>query len=155
LKQFLELLAQEGELNKIHLIAHSMGNRCLAAAVQKVTLPKTCELDQCVLAAPDIDAGVFKRDIVSALMKSVKRLTLYASSRDRALKMSKELHDYPRAGDAGPGIIVLEGMDSIDASRVDTDFLGHSYYGDSPNLIGDLRKIIRNRLPASKRSLRP
>jgi esterase/lipase superfamily enzyme len=148
LSSFLEALAQEGGLKAIHLIAHSMGSRCATQAVLKGLQLDKCRLDQFILAAPDIDAVEFK-GIAPGLVKKVGRLTMYASSNDKALRLSHAVHEYPRAGDAGAGIVVLDGLESIDASLIDTDFLGHSYYGSNPRLIQDLKLVIEERLPAS------
>jgi esterase/lipase superfamily enzyme len=157
LKHFLEILAKAG-LRTIHVIAHSMGNRSLTRALQGGLDLGDCILDQCVLAAPDIDAEVFKQEIAPAIALRVGRLTLYASARDRALRASQAIHRYPRAGDAGPQIIVLEdgSMESVDASMLETDYLGHSYYGDNVHLIADLRQILEERKSAAyRRWMRP
>jgi hypothetical protein len=47
---------------------------------------------------------------------------------------------------------VVEGLDTIDASDIRTDFVGHSYYGDSESVLGDLRNLILNRKRAEERS---
>jgi esterase/lipase superfamily enzyme len=158
LKEFLERLIRDGKLKVVHLIAHSMGNRCLAEALLRLegsTLGGQ-PFDQCVLAAPDIDADRFRNDIAPGLVGRVQRLTLYASSRDRALWWSKLAHRYPLAGDAGLGIVVVDGMESVDASRLKTDYFGHSYYGDSKPVIADLEQIVDYHLPAAKRrGMRP
>ena len=130
LKAFLETLARAGDLKAIHLIAHSMGTRCATAAVLTGLKLENCQLDQFILAAPDIDAEKFK-GFLPDLTTKIGRLTLYASSKDRALQGSHFAHNYPRAGDSGQGIIVMNKLESIDASNVKTDWLGHSYYGSS------------------------
>jgi esterase/lipase superfamily enzyme len=150
LRHFLEALSQGGDLKAIHLIVHSMGSRCATQAILKGVKLEKCKLDQFILAAPDMDATEFK-GLAPDLVKKVGRLTIYASSNDKALRASHTVHEYPRAGDAGAGIVVLDGMDSVDASLVDTDFLGHSYYGGSPRLIQDLKLVIEERRSASDR----
>jgi esterase/lipase superfamily enzyme len=104
-----------------------------------------------ILAAPDIDKRLFVS--ASDSMKAVaRRLTLYASSKDKALIASREVHGYPRAGEAGDSLVVIEGMETIDASAVDTSFLNHSYYGDTRSIITDLFELIRHGLPADERA---
>ncbi|HWB08045.1 MAG TPA: hypothetical protein VG826_02285 [Pirellulales bacterium] len=39
----------------------------------------------------------------------------------------------------------------VGASALHTDFLGHSYFGDNPELVDDLRQMIENDVPAAKR----
>jgi esterase/lipase superfamily enzyme len=100
--------------------------------------------NQVALIAPDIDAAIFKRDLVPALIPRVERITLYASSQDMALAASNKVHGgYPRAGESGDGLVIIEGIDTIDASNLNTDFLGHSYFAQSTPVIDDLFKLLR------------
>jgi hypothetical protein len=55
---------------------------------------------------------------------------------------SKSFAGYPRAGDTADGVTIAPGVDTIDASSVRTDFVGHSYYADSDSVLGDLRDLI-------------
>src|SRR5690606_27247555 len=68
--------------------------------------------------------------------------TLYASSRDRALLLSRYFHNYQRLGETEPQLIVANGMDTIDASLVDTSLLGHSYIGDVKSIVSDLHDLV-------------
>ena len=78
--------------------------------------------------------------------------TLYASSKDKALQASKKIHgEYPRAGDSGKDLVVVKGIDTIDASLIDTSLLGHSYFGDNRSVISDIYYLIKQNLPADKR----
>jgi esterase/lipase superfamily enzyme len=82
-------------------------------------------------------------------------VTLYASSKDMALKASKEVHGYPRAGDAADGILVMPGIDTIDASNVDDSMLAHSYFVESIPVISDIANMLRTRAtppPSAARS---
>lgn len=147
LKAFLEdFLATAGAQN-IYLIAHSMGNRGLTRALASIITENpnmTKNIKEIILAAPDIDAEVFKQDIAPVLIKGHKPITLYVSSNDLALDVSQKFSNYPRAGQAGNAIIILPGMDTIDASNVNSDFIGHSYFGDSSNILSDIFYIIHN-----------
>jgi esterase/lipase superfamily enzyme len=95
-----------------------------------------------ILSAPDIDAEVFLR-LAAHIKTAGQRVTLYASKHDRALQMSKYFNGYPRAGDATDEVIVVPGIDSIDASAVDTSLMGHSYYGGSRSVLDDIFYLIR------------
>ena len=159
LKEFLSMVAAESGAQKVHLIAHSMGNRAMADALQVIVnehqLGGSPMFDQIVLAAPDIDAAIFKRDIASRIQKTAERVTLYASSNDKALQVSRTIHGSPRAGDAESGIIPISGIDTIDASLVDTSLIGHSYYGDNRSIISDMYLLLNLKLPPDKRNLLP
>lgn len=49
-------------------------------------------------------------------------------------------------------MLVVPGVETVDASPVDTSVIGHSYYGDNPQLIRDLRAIVDEGLPAENRA---
>ena len=78
------------------------------------------------LTAPYIDADVFTRQIAPALTAFQRPVTLYASSADLALAASKKIHGSLRAGDAGDSLMVVMGIENIDATGMDTSFVGHS-----------------------------
>ena len=142
---FLTDIATRTKAESIYLIAHSMGNRALARAFATIAAERPelrGKFKEVILTAPDIDADVFKRDIAPHIAGVGHPVTLYASAADKALIASKKVHGYPRAGDAGDGLILLPGVETIDATQVDTDFLGHSYYGESTSVIADLFFLI-------------
>jgi esterase/lipase superfamily enzyme len=72
-------------------------------------------IKEIVLAAPDIDGDVFKRDIAPALAEIGKPITLYASEDDRALIASREVHGAGRAGDAGRWLVIAPGIETLHA----------------------------------------
>lgn len=155
LKSFLVDLALRLGSDQIYIVAHSMGNRATTRALAAV-MTEHPELRQkfreIILLAPDVDADVFKRDIAPGLLAGGRPVTLYASSNDKALQASKTMHGYPRLGDAGAGLTVLPGLETLDASDVETDFLGHSYYSYAKSVLGDIKEIIEGRGRAAQRS---
>jgi len=154
LRWLLEDLAKKIGATTIHLIAHSMGNRAMTGALRSMSVEKRSTLPphfkEIVMAAPDIDAGVFKQ-IADSIHSSADRITLYASSKDEALLASKEFHGAPRAGEGGKNIVVVPGVDTIDASAVATDLIKHSYFADSTSVVADIFNLIKNELPPTKR----
>ena len=159
LRSFLEDFFTRSDAENVYLIAHSMGNRALTRAVASLLTDKPAlqsRLKEVILTAPDIDADVFKRDIAPALAAAGRPVTLYASSKDLALVASKKVHGYARAGDSGQGIIVAPGIETVDATQVDTSLLGHSYFADARSVIADMYYLIRDGKRADKRfGLRP
>jgi esterase/lipase superfamily enzyme len=155
LREFLLGIARRTEARRIHLIAHSMGNRALTAALARLSMEVKQEelplFHEVLLTAPDIDADVFRRDIAPAIVKTAQRVTLYASSNDNALIASKKVHGYPRAGESGANIVVLAGIDTIDVSGVDTSLLGHSYYGSSDSVLTDMAQLLHEYKPPDLR----
>jgi esterase/lipase superfamily enzyme len=144
LRWFLEDLRRKSGARVIHLVAHSMGNRALAGALSAMAPSRDPEskFSQVVLAAPDIDAGLFP-DIAAALRRIAGRVTLYASSGDRALEAARKYDTFQRVGSTTPRLVVIEGVDTVDASGVDTSLLGHSYFGDNGTVMSDLYYVIK------------
>lgn len=138
----------------ISVVAHSMGCRILTDALTRLALPPTPPaplFDQVALAAPDVEVELF-RSRVTAFHPLVRRITLYASSADKALHASLRFHRHRRAGQAGPDVLVMPGLvDSIDATAMSTDFLAHSYFGDHSSVVGDLFALLRHGHPPEHR----
>jgi esterase/lipase superfamily enzyme/lipid-binding SYLF domain-containing protein len=151
-KAFLENVCQQTGASVIHVIAHSMGNRLLvgalsAMAAEHKTLRPT--LQQVVLAAPDIDSGVFEQ-LAAAVSGTGSHFTIYESSTDDALKASHLLHNYVRLGDSRPDVQIVALYDTVDATDVDTGFLGHSYFPENKSILADIFYLIRGKLPSER-----
>ncbi|MDA7874082.1 alpha/beta hydrolase [Rhodopirellula sp.] len=156
LKEFLLDLATESGADSINVIAHSMGNRAMTAAIRQISQQHNAAdkplFDRIVLAAPDIDADYFRRDAAPALVQVANHVTLYASSDDQALIASRKVNGYPRAGDSGTDIVIAPGIETVDVSGTDLSLLGHSYYGDNETMLRELYDVLRARLPATQRT---
>jgi RNA polymerase sigma factor (sigma-70 family) len=149
-KSFLDVIVARSGAERIHIIAHSMGNRAVCNAL-KVAIDHrggdlNAKLQYVILAAPDIDAETFE-ELANVIQSSCQRITLYASSKDKALQASRAVHGYKRAGEP---LVVIAGLDTIDASTVDTDFLSHSYFSSHRHLLNDVYGIFDDRLPADR-----
>lgn len=147
-------VARRSGAESVHLIAHSMGNRALTSALRSIAYEMRDEppmFREVLLTAPDIDADVFKRDFAPEIVSTAKRVTLYASSNDDALTLSKQVHGYPRAGDSGEGLVIVPGIDTIDVSSVDTSLIGHSYYGSNHTVIADMLDLLHEAKPPDQR----
>jgi esterase/lipase superfamily enzyme len=141
-----------GPARKIHIIAHSMGNRVLLQAMRYFELqqsePRTHKLfGQVALAAPDVSGALFGA-LIPSLVRQADHVTLYYCEADQALQASRELHkDKP----VGLGPCFAEGVDTINAEAVNTDVIGHGYYASSHALLIDLRLYVLNRLTPDER----
>ncbi len=148
IKFFLEDYLSKSGAEDIYLVAHSMGNRGLTRAIVEVMRKNPnlkSNIKEIILAAPDIDADVFKDDIAPKMVQSTKKpITLYVNSEDLALKASKLIHGNPRAGDAGDNLVLINGVETIDATGIDTSFLSHSYFADTNSIISDIFDIIKS-----------
>jgi esterase/lipase superfamily enzyme len=156
LKDFFGDLASRLDADEIYVVAHSMGNRPASRALGALFAERpdlATRFKEIILVAPDIDAKVFKEEIAPPLLASNRHLTLYASSNDKALKLSEFVNGGgQRLGDSYPSIVLLPGMKSIDASSVETDLLGHSYYVEVRSVLSDLFEIVRDTKSATEHS---
>ena len=84
---------------KVHVIAHSMGNRGLLRALQRIAAQAQTrgqvKFGQIFLAAPDVDRDLFL-DLARLYPEHAERTTLYASNGDLPVHLSARLHDAPR-----------------------------------------------------------
>lgn len=155
MKNFLKDYLTKTEAKNIYLVAHSMGNRGLTKALIELMNEQPelkSKITEIILAAPDIDADVFKRDIGPKMISKIgKPITLYVSSDDLALLASKKVHGNHRAGEAGAQIVVLKGIETIDASGQDSSFLSHSYFATTSNLIKDIFDLMKSGKRATDR----
>ena len=152
IKSFLTEIASRSNATSINLVAHSMGNVGLTSALAKMNDTK---FNQIVLAAPDIDAETFKHDIAPKIVARGNRVTLYTSKTDLALIASKYFNRGPRVGDSGSELILYPGIQTIDATAVDSSLLGHSYYGSNVNVLYDLGQLLSGKSIESREYLRP
>ena len=155
-ERFLRLVLTRIGARQLHVIAHSMGARALARLLKDFewsTLPSgSATLCQIVFAAPDIDAGTF-RGLASNFRADGDRCTLYASRGDFPLRLSRILHRYPRAGDTGKGLLIVRGVDTVDASQADSSLfgLGHSYFAAKRPILSDMHNLIIKNEPPNRR----
>lgn len=154
IEHFLADMADRSGARNLYVIGHSMGTRGVTQALKNL-VAKRPELRGrfrgIILAAPDIDARVFREQLAPALRQAGQRVTLYSSSEDLALKASKQVNGGPRAGDSGDGILLVPGIDTVDVSGVDESILAHSYFMESQKVMQDIRQMLRGNLPAAKR----
>jgi pimeloyl-ACP methyl ester carboxylesterase len=117
----------------MYLIGHAMGERELAglAASLEALAPEHRErVRNVILVAPNVDSGVFTRDLAPRLAAAGAPVTLYASWKDA---------------------VVVPGIETIDAHEVDMRWLGRSYEAPIRRLVADLFYLVRNGERASQR----
>ncbi len=162
LREFLELVVKETGAKAVSIIAHSMGNQPLLEVLKDMrsAAPEDVVINQMVLAAPDVDADNFA-NLARSIEGFAKGVTLYAAANDRALVISRNFWQNPRAGDVpASGPMIVSGVDTIDITAASTDVfaLNHSGYAENNELLQDIGKLIQSgvrppdaRLPSLKR----
>ena len=154
IRSFLLDIAAKSNADTINLIAHSMGNVGLTAALSEIEQSSKPYFNQVVLAAPDIDARVFREQIASKIVSKSRHTTLYTSKTDLALIASRYFNQRERVGDSGPDVMIVDGIDTIDATAVDSSLLGHSYYGSNVSVLDDLGQLLLNQPIESRHYLK-
>jgi esterase/lipase superfamily enzyme len=135
-------LQRDGERWRLYLIAHSLGAKFLLRALRNLKSPagRGHAFAEIVFASPDVDAVDF--DICAPQVTSLaRRVTVYVSKNDKALKLSgsKLIHGRTRAGGA-PDRRWPDGFECVDTSAVTQSFIGHSDYAETA--IDDVRAVV-------------
>ena len=152
LERFLRDLPLGAGTTNIHIIAHSMGNRVLTQALERLAEdPATPRFRNAIMVAPDINASTLAQ-IAGIIHQTASRITLYASTKDLALKLSELNGSPPRAGNH---ISYSTDLETIDASAANTELTAwsHSYFADSPLVLGDLFHLLRGEPPGMRFAL--
>ncbi len=146
---------EHGPWGKVHLLAHSMGNRVLLYGLAGGAWPNR-KLGQVLFVAADVYVDLFKQQF-PRISGSGANYTSYASKNDRALFFSSLLHKADRIGAIREMPFVTDKLETIDATAVDTNLLGlglgHSYFSNKRSLITDIGILVGEGLPASRRGL--
>ncbi len=152
LATFLDSVTAISGAKQVHVIAHSMGNRVLTLALERLALQgRDTLINNMVLAAADVDAVRFDQQIAPRIRPLVRRMTVYVSGQDKALRASRILSSNLRLGEASSPILVVNGTETIDASAIPVDLLGHGYIGSADAVIEDLLQVINGQAPPRPR----
>jgi esterase/lipase superfamily enzyme len=150
---FMTDFAERSGATAVHIIAHSMGNRGVLRAVNRIAATAQRRtgkpFGQIILAAADVDADLF-RQLSAAYAEVASRTTLCVSKRDRAVEASRWLHKFARAG-LMPPTLVLPGIDTINVTNVDLTMLGHGYIAEARDVLTDMHALITRGAPPGER----
>lgn len=148
LKDFVRTLAATAAAQgrRLHVIAHSMGNRALLQALHEVALQGAAggpQIGQVIFAAPDVPQREFLRQLarVAAAPGLTAGHTLYAAKDDLALFASQELHDNPRAGICPP-VTTAPNLETVDVSHYNLSVLGHGYCFNIGPVLEDISVVL-------------
>jgi esterase/lipase superfamily enzyme len=156
MEQLLQTLAKDRNVGEITILAHSMGNWVALEALHQMAVrngrvsPKIANI---VLAAPDVDFDVFRRDI-EGLGADHPPITMFVSRDDKALAISRRLWGgVERAGAVDPRVEPYRSafeksrINVVDLTDVKSDdALNHSKFAESPEIV----RLIGQRLAAGQ-----
>jgi esterase/lipase superfamily enzyme len=138
---FLTDVATRTGATRVHLVAHSMGNRVLERALDRIaarTQGQPPMFNEIVFAAADVGVDEFEATW-PRILGTGQRFTLYASQRDRALQISQQVNRMQRVGDAR-NIVVRDGLQTVDTTSASGGLLGHDDFAGSA--LADFRAVM-------------
>ncbi|WP_336813128.1 alpha/beta hydrolase [Bosea sp. MMO-172] len=153
LADLLEVAVAGPDVREVVILAHSMGSWPAVEAVRQIALRKggvPRKISNLILASPDLDVGVFRRQVEDMGPKR-PQITLFTAQHDRALQVSRFIargatrlggidptqEEYRRqfAGQAGITVIDLSAVSAGDR-------LNHDLFAASPDAV----RLIGGRL---------
>ncbi len=153
LADLLSVAAASPSVREIVILAHSMGSWPAVEAVRQIALkgggvPR--KISNLILASPDLDVGVFRRQVEDMEPKR-PQITLFTAQHDRALQLSRFIaRGATRLGGIDPTqeeyrnqFAGFSGITVIDLSAINAgDRLNHDLFAASPDAV----RLIGGRL---------
>ncbi len=108
LRLLLEFLAEETDVEEIHVLGYSNGTRLVVRAMEQLALininkpaeeiHRKLRIRNVILVGSDLDRGAFGAYFADGLQNVAKHMTIYVSERDKALGLSRFLTRRSRLG---------------------------------------------------------
>lgn len=178
LRLLLETIAEQTDVEQIHLIGYSNGTRLVARALEQLSLinqEKTAEeiyeklhIHNVILVGSDLDRGVFTSYLSDGLLNVSKHMTIYMSETDKALGVSHFLTRRQRVGQMFGGTggemtpwgrkAMRQYKDQISLVNVTSaegadSHNGHGYFRGSPWVSSDILMTLYYGLSPKERGL--
>lgn len=153
LADLLKVAAASPSVREIVILAHSMGSWPAVEAVRQIALREggvPSKISNLILASPDLDVGVFRRQ-VEDMGEKRPQITLFTAQHDRALQLSRFIsRGATRLGGIDPTqeeyrsqFAGLSGITVIDLSAINAgDRINHDLFAASPDAV----RLIGGRL---------
>lgn len=149
LESTLVMLSKSPRIRSIDIIAHSMGNWLAMETLRQLAIAGNRDLDDklgyVVLASPDIDVDIFKKQM-KRYGKPDKAFVVLLSDDDKALRFSSLIAGKKaRVGDDAKADELAElGVTVVDLSATKSgDKLNHAKFADNPVLVRLLGERLR------------
>ena len=163
LAKALELVVREVQPRQLWLMANSMGAQVVVDAFTLLEQdPAFADLDKeiqhVILTAPDVDHAQFNEEFKGQIKAMAKHLTLYVSSNDRALLVSRLINRGPRRGEStlnpdqlGEAVRLSQLIESgsklinlVDVTPVNRTRNFHNFSLETPEFFDDLFLRLTN-----------
>ncbi|MEM7544538.1 MAG: alpha/beta hydrolase [Pseudomonadota bacterium] len=161
-KYLADMKAQDQCHQRVHLVAHSMGNWALRHAVQELMLiseqagvPLQRLFENTFLMAADInDDALEKGDWLAPILRLSRKVHVYHASNDTALSVSDVKPNHgARLGHFGPANMnrLNDRVFAIDCTDVSftpaLTHVRHQYYRLAPEVTRDVRNVLADKNP--------
>lgn len=155
LSKLIHRLSEVPDIGRVHILAHSMGAWLAMEALRENALAGNPDLGgklgDVMLAAPDIDLNVFRRQLAQL---DPSHVSILVASNDRALSLASRLAgDRPRLGalDANDPkdreALAKLGVRAYDLSPESTGWVGHSTFASAPQAVRTIGAQLAGRRP--------
>jgi esterase/lipase superfamily enzyme len=174
-RRLIEILAEETDARRIHILGYSAGTRVVARALDQISLMSRgrsadevvadWRIGEVALVGSDVDRSLMGSYIADGLLKTVERMTVYVSKSDKALAFSRRVlggrnrlgQDFGEALDPGTERFLeqtdrLDVVDVTDAEEFDVGN-GHAYFRKSPWASSDVLLTLSTSRPPAERGL--
>jgi esterase/lipase superfamily enzyme len=174
LRLFLTYLAEETQVEKIHIVGFSAGSRLVVGALEQLALLHAGATDEqirrkvrignVIIVGGDVSRKGFAAAVADGLLRIPERVTVYVSSADRALIWARRIFRHKRLGqmfgdDPPPRTLdylrAHPSLEFIDVTRAagSTAGNGHNYFSRSPWVSSDLLTLLAFDLDPAQRGL--
>lgn len=169
LAKTLKLIIRDVQPEKLWLIANSMGGQVVADAFNHMYQnaefsDSEIEFEDVILTAPDVSQDEFNNQFKHEISALTRNLTVYVSSNDRALIMSRIVNRESRGGEStlNPGMLdeaisITELIDNdglvtlVDVTPVNRTRNFHNFSLETPEFFDDLYlRLINKQTPLSR-----
>lgn len=174
---FLDFLAEQEEIEQIHILGYSAGTRLVSntlyqKALQMSEIPakeaqQKTKLGTVILLSSDMDKALFASYLMDGQLNILNRMNLYSSSKDLVLIASEALHQTPRMGqtlkdsELDPALREFishnDKIKLIDVSNAEqiSSKNGHFYFMESPWVSSDILFSLLTGIGPEDRGLLP
>jgi esterase/lipase superfamily enzyme len=172
-RQLMAFLARETDAS-INVIAHSAGAPVAVGGIRELCLmhfdegtaevQRRYRIGHLMLVAPDMDLGQFENCIHDEILGVPQKMTIYMSTRDKALSFSAWIFGFARLGEALTELTATNleflrhhpGVEIVDVKAAEKhhgSWLGHSYFHQDPWVSSDVIMSLRYDAPPDQRGL--
>lgn len=176
LRELIRFIETDTDVERIHLIGYSAGTRLVTRVLEQMALinrnppadgPRYGEkLGNVMLIGSDVDRGIFGAMVADGVLEVAEHMTVYVSSIDNALDLSRKLTGHVRVGamfrreEMTPHLLNYFAEREDRLSRVNVSHAsnsaagnGHEYFRASPWVSSDILMTLAYRMTPAERGL--